>query len=351
MTADSSDWSTPTLVEVNEAPGELPEPESESEPDSQSEPPEDAEPQLDLDVGPVAEVPAPPELAAEPESVPEPEFEADPEPELEFQTEPEPVLEPEREPEPEPEPEPELRTEPEPEPELPSEPEPAPDPARLIPAAPGSSRMPTARAPMSRPPTSRAPTSRAPMGRRPPTVYLTGSQPSFHDKLVQRVADIAVVAMPIPLRVLDIGCGDARLLSELILRIPNAELYVGLDPRHEAVPDGILDIEPRLSVVRAAAEALPLPNASFDLVLASMSLTLWPDQVAGAVEMARVVSDYGKVVVVEGRKPQLSGRNRVHGVKEITKLLESAGLRVDSVETVLRSAAQVPLAHAFIASP
>ena len=70
--------------------------------------------------------------------------------------------------------------------------------------------------------------------------------------------------------ILDVGCGDARLLTELILRIADAELYVGLDPRRDAVPAHVRANEPRLSVVRAAAEALPLPDASFDLVLASM---------------------------------------------------------------------------------
>ena len=62
------------------------------------------------------------------------------------------------------------------------------------------------------------------------------------------------------------------------------------------------------------------------------------------------MSDNGRVVVVETRKPQLSGRNRVHGVKEISKLLEAVGLVVERVETVHRSATQVSLAHAFIAA-
>ena len=103
--------------------------------------------------------------------------------------------------------------------------------------------------------------------------------------------------------------------------------------------------------MRAAAEALPLTDASFDLVIASLSLTLWADQRAGAAELARVVSDNGKVVVVELRKAQVTGRNRVHGVKETTALLEAAGLGVERVETVHRSAVGAPLAHAFIASP
>lgn len=193
------------------------------------------------------------------------------------------------------------------------------------------------------------PVSRAPMTRRPHSEYALGSVPAWRDKLLERAADVAVAAMPIPLRVLDVGCGDARLLSELILRVPYAELYVGVDPRPDAVPEDVRAQEPRLSVVRGAAEALPFADASFDLVLATLSLGVWLDQKAGAAELARVVSDNGKVIVVETKHS--AARNRPHSVKDITALLESAGLGIERVENVHRSPIGVSLAHAFIAFP
>jgi hypothetical protein len=64
-----------------------------------------------------------------------------------------------------------------------------------------------------------------------------------------------------------------------------------------------------------------------------------------------VVSDNGKVIVVETTKPQSSGRHRAHTVKDITALLESAGLAIERVENVHRSLLGVSLAHAFIAFP
>ena len=139
-------------------------------------------------------------------------------------------------------------------------------------------------------------------------------------------------------------------LAEAVER-KRSQVVLGLDPRPEAVPDQVRAREPRLTVVRGAAESIPLPDASFDLVLATLSFGLWLDQRAGAAELARVVSDNGKVIVVEAKKTQTSGRHRAHSVKDISRLLESAGLEVERVENVHRSPVGVSVAHAFIAVP
>jgi len=155
--------------------------------------------------------------------------------------------------------------------------------------------------------------------------------------------------------VVDLGSGSGMDSFIAALKVQPAGRVIGIDmtdamlakARANAALVGATNLELR----QAAAEALPVPDASFDLVLASLSLTLWLDQAAGAAELARVVSDNGKVVVVETKAPQLSGRKRVHGVKDMRRLLESAGLEVERVETLHRSPVGVSLAHAFIASP
>ena len=196
-----------------------------------------------------------------------------------------------------------------------------------------------------------APATRVP--RRPRMQYEQGSVAGRHPLVIERAADVALAAMAIPLRVLDVGCGDGHLLAELILRVPHAELYVGVDPVPDVISAEQRSAEPRLSVVRAAAEALPFPDASFDLVMATMSFAFWIDQRAGAAELARVVSDNGRVVVVESGKLLSggpSGRNPARSVRDITHTLEAAGLRVERVETLHRSMLGGPSARAFIAS-
>jgi ubiquinone/menaquinone biosynthesis C-methylase UbiE len=190
----------------------------------------------------------------------------------------------------------------------------------------------------------------APVARRPRTEYEEGRLASWHPQLIERAADVALAAMPIPLRVLDVGCGDGYLLSELILRVPHADLYVGVDPAPDVISPAQRAAEPRLCLVRAAAEALPFPDASFDLVVATMSMAYWIDQSAGVRELARVATDNGKVIIVESTKRESNRRNRARTAKQVAQLLASAGLHVEDTDTLRRSALMRPLARAFICS-
>jgi ubiquinone/menaquinone biosynthesis C-methylase UbiE len=189
-----------------------------------------------------------------------------------------------------------------------------------------------------------------PLARASSPLYETGTVPSWHPALIERAADVAVATMPIPLRVLDVGSGAGDLLAELVVRVPYAEAYVGVDPDAEAVAAAAAGRpDPHISFVRAAAEALPFPDASFDLVVALASFAYWADQAAGAAELARVVSDKGAVVVVEPAKSGSRQRNRARSVKEISQVLRGAGLRLERVERVRRSWIVGSAARAFIA--
>jgi hypothetical protein len=86
--------------------------------------------------------------------------------------------------------------------------------------------------------------------------------------------------------------------------------------------------------------------------MATMSFGYWADQRAGVEELARVVSDHGRVVIVEPTSGDgLKGKGRARNPKQIAQLLTEAGLVVDSTEVVYRSPLRLPMARAFIASP
>jgi hypothetical protein len=79
-------------------------------------------------------------------------------------------------------------------------------------------------------------------------------------------------------------------------------------------------------------------------------MAFWIDQRAGAAELARILTDNGKVIIVESIKGQARGRRRARGVKQITELLASVDLHVEDTDVLRRSVLLRPLARAFICS-
>ena len=98
-------------------------------------------------------------------------------------------------------------------------------------------------------------------------------------------------------RVLDVACGTglvARLAAEAVG--PRGTV-AGLDPT-----PGMLELARSVSPTgidwyEAPAESLPLPDASFDVVLCSMGLQFFEDKVQGLREMRRVLVPDGRAVV------------------------------------------------------
>jgi ubiquinone/menaquinone biosynthesis C-methylase UbiE len=181
--------------------------------------------------------------------------------------------------------------------------------------------------------------------------YDRGGVARWHAAIVERSADVALAAMPVPLRVLDVGCGTGGLLREMVVRVPYSEAYVGVDPAPRMLAVARRDADPRVTFVRGVAEALPFPDESFDLVVSSVSFDHWADQRAGVEELARVVRDNGRVVLVDLSAIWLPGRGRVRSPRGVRRLLREAGLEIDRTEVVYRFAFSLPFVRAFIAFP
>jgi len=91
---------------------------------------------------------------------------------------------------------------------------------------------------------------------------------------------------------LDVGCGSGILTEELASRL-GAENVAAAEP--SPLVDAAASRVPGADVRKAAAEALPWPEASFDAALAQLVLHFLEDPVVGLFEMRRVTRPGGVV--------------------------------------------------------
>lgn len=149
---------------------------------------------------------------------------------------------------------------------------------------------------------------------------------------------LAVAAPRAGERALDVGAGTGTLAA--MVAASGARAFAA-DP--SAGMAGVAAAKLPGRAVVAAAERLPFPDGSFDLVTTSMSLHHWRDARAGLAEAARVLAPGGRAVVadIEGRGilrrlavtlAHLFARDehRHHARHEIAEALRAGGLEVGS---------------------
>ncbi len=94
-------------------------------------------------------------------------------------------------------------------------------------------------------------------------------------------------------RALDVGCGEGRFSRVLTAR---GIAVAGVDPT-ETLLARARTLDPGGGYHLAGAEALPFPDAQFDLVVSYLSLIDIPDFRAGLREMARVLTPGGSLLI------------------------------------------------------
>lgn len=177
------------------------------------------------------------------------------------------------------------------------------------------------------------------------------------DRKYERVLELLAPHLPCD-RFLDAGCGDGRHLAAVGARAARA---TGTD-----ISERILEtaratarragVEPEL--VRANLEALPFPDASFDLVLSTQVIEHLLDPAAGVRELARVLAPAGTLVLttdnrrnlvsrtlnapragavallgLRGRRRKVEFPHASFPLEEVVRLVEEAGLDVVHRET------------------
>jgi ubiquinone/menaquinone biosynthesis C-methylase UbiE len=137
-------------------------------------------------------------------------------------------------------------------------------------------------------------------------------------------------------RVLDVGCGTGQLLRRAATSFPESEL-VGVDPAaemvHQAASSSASGVVGRF--VQGSAESLPFDDASFDLVVSTMSFHHWRNQRAGLREVSRVLVPGGVLALADGLAVgwlrfafRVAGkRGRFHTPDELHEMFVQQGLR------------------------
>lgn len=151
--------------------------------------------------------------------------------------------------------------------------------------------------------------------------------------------ELQVLSDLVPLagqHIIELGCGNARLARELLHVYPTSHV-TGLEVDARQHAKNLAAPQARLSFVAAGAQAVPLPDASFDLALMLKSLHHVPlpllDQALS--EVARVLRPGGYLYVSE---PVYDGP-----LNEIVRLFNDEG--------VVRAAAQAAVDRAVAHGP
>lgn len=168
--------------------------------------------------------------------------------------------------------------------------------------------------------------------------------------LAPQLADLAGVRAG--QQALDVGCGPGALTGELVKRL-GATAVSAVDPSEPFV-EAAAARHPGVTVRRAAAEALPFAERSFDAALAQLVVHFMADPVAGLGEMRRVTRPGGVVAAcvwdhaggtgplglfwgaAHELDPDVDDESRLAGVREghLAELFGAAGLRAIDTATL-----------------
>jgi arsenite methyltransferase len=166
------------------------------------------------------------------------------------------------------------------------------------------------------------------------------------ERLTRRLAELAGVEPG--LRVLDVACGNGT--TALLLARELDCTVVGVDLGARAIERAVVaaraaGLDHRASFLVGDAEALPVADSFFDVVLSECSLCTFPDKRRAVAEMARVVRPDGTIAIADVtadldalRPPLRSAAARIacvadaRSADEYAALLRDAGCEPQAIE-------------------
>lgn len=107
---------------------------------------------------------------------------------------------------------------------------------------------------------------------------------------------------PRPFSLLDVGCGTGTLVG-LLAGSPWSIDVVGIDYAVNMCAAAKLksvDNHHRIRFVNADSDCLPFPDGVFDIITCSNSFHHYPHQQAVVIELARLLSRDGRLIIIDG---------------------------------------------------
>jgi ubiquinone/menaquinone biosynthesis C-methylase UbiE len=115
--------------------------------------------------------------------------------------------------------------------------------------------------------------------------------------------------------VLDVGCGTGYLTQRAADAVGPTGRVVGVDPAAPAIAYARRVSPPHCEFHVAGGEAIPEPDASFDVVVSSLAVHHIPPQTRPVAfqEMYRVLRPAGRLLIADFRPPRSRAVNRLIG--------------------------------------
>jgi ubiquinone/menaquinone biosynthesis C-methylase UbiE len=117
-----------------------------------------------------------------------------------------------------------------------------------------------------------------------------GQDPRWRRFLVSRLTE------PSGARVLDVATGTGLVASELLAR---GYVVTGVDQSAGMLATARERLGDAVELIEARAEALPFPDASFDVVISNGVIDLIPDKDAVFAEIFRVLAPGGRIQIAD----------------------------------------------------
>jgi SAM-dependent methyltransferase len=118
--------------------------------------------------------------------------------------------------------------------------------------------------------------------------------PALFGQWAAKVADAAQIKPG--QRVLDVACGTGILAREIASRMGSGGRVMGIDPSPGMVAVA-KQLAPTVEWREGAAESLPFPDESFDVVMSQFGLMFFTDRRQALREMMRVLAPGGRLAV------------------------------------------------------